>query len=471
MKFCLKQKIVTNPPPTDKIEKVSGVTEYEALRAEKLFRYEYANQLNTSLLTFAFTVFTAGLIVFTLLVEFGGMFSPNSDKSDVASYKITINGTASESESDYQIEIKNSPDNGANKQKDNTATEEDNISKEDTGEDNTKTGSNNANDQTYIVFVEYFFACFFLLPCFFSRINFRYTVKNSLRIGQLTDYIREKIEFDDGESWESFKRDYRVNYFYKQPSGVGGAKDIPMWINIISCIISVSIGAMGMHSLSIESEMLNGSIYLIGFWLFVRIIVSVVVEVCLQKSAAEKNRMWYFFSFVIAVLVLIVMVILHSNLTKIPIVLCDIAQNVTTILPIILWCELLQVCILITPKYDREINLANSVLEYTRAKLKFSKFKRDMSCTIGCGVIQMKGENELIFKRFLRESSVIEKLNKKKTEKQLIRYCKTLFSQLDKDNKDNNDNNDNKDLDWKKKREMIEAYIKEIYRKEAYKHA
>ena len=164
MKFYLKQKIVTNPPPTDKIEKVSGVTEYEALRAEKLFRYEYSNQLNTSLLTFAFTVFTAGLIIFTLLFEFGGIFKP--------------------------------------------------------------TENNVTGDQTYIVFAEYFFACFFLLPCFFSRINFRYTLKNSLRIGQLTDYTREKIQFDDGESWEIFKRDFRVNYFYKMPSGVGGAKEL-----------------------------------------------------------------------------------------------------------------------------------------------------------------------------------------------------------------------------------------------------
>ena len=171
MNFEFNKHVILNTSPPEKIEKVSSSTEYESLRAEKLFRYEYANQLNTSLLTFAFTIYTAGLALFALIFEFGNFFTPESTSN-------TYNGK-----------------------------------------------------DVYTLFVEYFFACFFLLPCFFARINFLYTVNNSLRIGQLTEYTREKIQFDDEESWESFKRKYKVNYFYRTGVGVGGAKEIPFCIS------------------------------------------------------------------------------------------------------------------------------------------------------------------------------------------------------------------------------------------------
>ena len=117
MKFEFDKHVILNTSPPEKLEKVSSSTEYESLRAEKLFRYEYANQLNTSLLTFAFTIYTAGLALFALIFEFGDFI----------------------------------------------AMEETSV-------------SSNGKD-IYTLFVEYFFACFFLLPCLFARINFLYFEK------------------------------------------------------------------------------------------------------------------------------------------------------------------------------------------------------------------------------------------------------------------------------------------------------
>ena len=56
-----QQKSTSDEPP----EKIKMETEYIALREEKIFRYGYSNQLNTTLLTITLTVFTAGILLFT----------------------------------------------------------------------------------------------------------------------------------------------------------------------------------------------------------------------------------------------------------------------------------------------------------------------------------------------------------------------------------------------------------------------
>ena len=399
MKFYLKPKIITNSslPSTDG-EKVGGATEYEALRAEKLFRYEYANQLNTNLLTFAFTVFTAGLIVFTLLFEFSGIINPSANKDEITNYNIIIDSTAGENQQDYQVEIKN-----------NTQQKDWN------------------QDQTYIVFVEYFFACFFLLPCFFSRINFRYTVKNSLRIGQLTDYIREKIQFDDGESWEKFKREFHTNYFYQKESGVGGAKDIPYWINIISILLSASVGIVGIYSMkTINNE------YIIPWWgwlAFIALIMGAII-VKMIEPFFSMNKITSKIPCVVLVEFLL-LIVLSMVLYK----WFDISEYfIIQLIIISFWTLVLQVCILITPQYDKEIELANCVLDYTRAKLQEGNNKPQNE--------SYKKRNLRIFIEFLYNSVVVnsylEKIKGKKSFNRhvILKKCKTILYQLDINNKD-----------------------------------
>lgn len=357
MKFDLNQKIIaSDAKPSNEIGKVSSATEYEALRAEKLFRYEYSNQLNTSLLTFAFTVFTAGLLIFTLLFEFGGILKTGEVESV-------------------------------------------------------------GDSQIYIVFVEYFFACFFLLPCFFSKINFRYTVKNSLRIGQLTDYMRERVYFDDGESWESFKRDYGVNYFYKKPSGVGGAKDIPFWINTISCGLSIAVGAIGIYNLgtntniflqeNLKWHLLYGSS--VCLFTFLAKILEPIIPMNKRLIGATA--------------LVVVEIVFGVGYTKV------VESNcVEQMVIILVWFMLLICCIMSTPQYEKEIELANCVLEYTRAKLRYKKSNKMLHTD--------KERNELIFRSFLKESSAIKKYRKKAETTIMpnwyaMQCCKVMLSLLD----------------------------------------
>ena len=366
MKFEFNKHVILNTSPPEKIEKVSSSTEYESLRAEKLFRYEYANQLNTSLLTFAFTIYTAGLALFALIFEFGDFFIME-----------------------------------------NTAA------------------SCNGKD-IYALFVEYFFACFFLLPCFFARINFLYTVNNSLRIGQLTEYTREKIQFDDEESWESFKRKYKVNYFYRTGVGVGGAKEIPFCINIISPCISFAIGVLCLYVFIQNNHYLHQFAFKIIKVIFFRIGLSITVAIICQKTTKYIKKRAYLWIFLLNLIQSYLLFIQEKNAN-------DSSQYLTYLpyfLIIFIWLELLQFCIFIMPQYDREILLANSVVEYTRAKLQYTHLhKISEQCS-------EKEKEQLIFRIFLKNSSVVKLfINSSETDgEKIIERCENIFFQMDSNN-------------------------------------
>lgn len=365
MKFEFNKHVILNTSPPEKIEKVSSSTEYESLRAEKLFRYEYANQLNTSLLTFAFTIYTAGLALFALIFEFGDFI----------------------------------------------AMEETSV-------------SSNGKD-IYTLFVEYFFACFFLLPCLFARINFLYTVNNSLRIGQLTEYTREKIPFDTGESWEKFKRNYKVNYFYKQRRGVGGAKDIPFLINIISPCISFAIGVFCLYVFIKNNHYLQQFASQIMKLIFFRIGLSITAAILCQKTTKDIKKWKYLWIFLLNLIPSYLFFIQEKNAN-------DSSQYLTYLpyfLIIFIWLELLQFCIFITPQYDREIHLANSVVEYTRAKLQYTHLHKISKCS-------EEEKEQLIFRIFLKNSSVVKLfINSSETDgEKIIERCENIFCQMDPTN-------------------------------------
>ncbi|MBQ9080811.1 MAG: hypothetical protein IJY27_07055 [Clostridia bacterium] len=351
MKFCLKQKIIKNPPSTDSIEKVSGVAEYEALRAEKLFRYEYSNQLNTSLLTFAFVVYTAGFALFSFLAD------------------------------------------------------------------------SNSLSNTMKLFVEFFFSVVFLLPCIFSKINFRYTVQNSLRIGQLTDYIREKVKFDDDESWESFKRDYHVNYFYRQPTGVGGAKEIPFWIDIISLVMSLIVAYMNIENYlylindnnEIESYVVVGFVCAIGL-----IVICSLLHTIIRKNCVEYHPTVVCCIFVFIQVIAYIIFILYINSLK-----CTFELDFWIMFSI--WLLSFNWCLSFLPRYNREIEIANSVLDYTKAKLVYSSNNKK------CNRCPNPKRNEIIFKEFLKSSTIVERYLHKKRG---VNKCKCIFKKIDVCEKD-----------------------------------
>ena len=320
MKFCLKQKIVTNPPPTDKIEKVSGVTEYEALRAEKLFRYEYSNQLNTSLLTFAFTVIIAGLVLFSLVMQFG-----------------------------------------------------------DLGE----------NQKTISFFIEYFFAAFFLLPCFFAGINFRYTVKNSLRICQITDYVRIKIQFDDDESWESFKQDYNAHYFYKQSCRIGGAKDIPLCVSIVSCAISFAVFCIFTY-LCNKNAGLGRDEGVFTFWYWAARSFVFLSTAIITQLLPFKNKKRYY----------VIILLLNITITSLFFSTDTISYRDYFLMELV-WAELFNFCLYLMPQFNREIKIADLFLDFTKTKLQFSAIRPH------CNKCTKKQREMTIFEMFLRNNSFI----------------------------------------------------------------
>ena len=131
-----------------KKDTISPEAEYNALRAEKIYRYGYANSVNTALLTLTLAVFSVGGLLFT-------------------SSKNTFEGIA-----------------------------------------------------------EIFFPLFFLIPCLFARIGFRSLVKNSVRIGVLSEYMRQHL-FKGQRSWECLKND-KFNYFMEPQKYIGGVKEVPL---------------------------------------------------------------------------------------------------------------------------------------------------------------------------------------------------------------------------------------------------
>ena len=115
--------------------------EYQALRAEKLQRYDYANKLFSQLITFTITVWAAALTLFTVFDEYNHH---------------TINMA--------EIDM--------------------------------------------VVPIEVLQVAIFLLPAIFSVIIFHYSLRNSIRICLISDYLRKSIPKICGPatpSWEEMK--------------------------------------------------------------------------------------------------------------------------------------------------------------------------------------------------------------------------------------------------------------------------
>jgi len=97
------------------------------------------------------------------------------------------------------------------------------------------------SNNTFAELAEVFFPLFFLLPCLFARICFRSLLKNSIRIGLLSEYIRSHIPFNDDISWEKIKKEKEINYFLNPDQYIGGVKEVPICITAVSLIFSAII--------------------------------------------------------------------------------------------------------------------------------------------------------------------------------------------------------------------------------------
>ena len=152
-----------------KKDTISPEAEYNALRAEKIYRYGYANSVNTALLTLTLAVFSVGALLFT---------SSNKPFEGIA---------------------------------------------------------------------EIFFPLFFLIPCLFARIGFKSLVKNSVRIGLLSEYMRKHL-FKNQCSWECLKND-KMNYFMESKKYIGGVKEVPLCVSAVSILFSSIIGFYPIYTL------------------------------------------------------------------------------------------------------------------------------------------------------------------------------------------------------------------------------
>lgn len=284
--------------------KIKMETEYIALREEKIFRYGYSNQLNTTLLTITLTVFTAGILLFT---------------SDLAT----------------------------------------------------------SNEKGLIEFIEYFFAAFFLLPCFFAKISFEYCLRNSLRIGTLSEYIRSKLEFENGTSWEQIKKTHNIKYFYKEKHGIGGAKDIPICVCIMSCIISIAIGAYFVFT----ADVTLSNIY----W-GARIAIILLTVLVTQVFPINKTNYGYLF-ILIANTVANLLVAVHME---------SFSENMNLFMSQMVYAEILNLAVYSIPQFAREILIANCVLKINEIKLNSNSL--------------LKSENEIfdeIYNNMIADSDTI----------------------------------------------------------------
>ena len=248
-----------------KNDKIAPEAEYNALRGEKIFRYGYANSVNTTLLTLTLAVFSVGGLLFT---------SSNEDFTGIA---------------------------------------------------------------------EIFFPLFFLIPCLFARIGFKSLVKNSVRIGLLSEYMREHL-FKNENAWECIKGDDKLNYFMEPKKYIGGVKEVPQCVSVVSILFSAIIGYHPIYMLI--SDQLKAISFLliclcgIGLIFFLR-----------------QNFKWADRCILVAVSCFTAGVIIYY--------LCDTSpsESCVFLLKLILYFLPSIVAILLVPNFKNEISEANNKLE------------------------------------------------------------------------------------------------------------
>lgn len=255
-----------------KKDTISPEAEYNALRAEKIYRYGYANSVNTALLTLTLAVFSVGGLLFT--------------------------------------------------------------------------SSNN----TFEGIAEIFFPLFFLIPCLFARIGFRSLVKNSVRIGVLSEYMRKHL-FKGQRSWECIKND-KFNYFMETKKYIGGVKEVPQCVSIISILFSAIIGYHPIYVL-IEDK-INAVVFLI--------ICLLIIGIAYFLRQHIKFSNLYI---AIAVASIIVIIVGFFIATVAMYCFCNMcAQTACNFLKkLILYFVPYIIAILLMPNFEKEIEDANTKLD------------------------------------------------------------------------------------------------------------
>ena len=211
--MCEDIEVKANQEDTSQ-KAVSCEAEYNALREEKIFRYGYSNQINTALLTITLTIFSIGVLWFT-------------------------------------IETRN---------------------------------------KKMLEFANYIFPLFFLLPCFFAKICFRCSLRNSVRIGLLSEYLRNYSVFQSQSSWETIKQKKGLHYFYNEKSKIGGAKEMPICVSIASIVFSTVIGRYPLFDYISHN--------LCMFFLMITPLLSILLFGILRQFAKKRiiTTMIFFFS-------------------------------------------------------------------------------------------------------------------------------------------------------------------------------
>lgn len=278
MKFPLHEETeIKAVQKDDSRSVVSCEAEYYALREEKIFRYGYSNQLNTTLLTITLTIFSIGIVCFSM----------------------------------------------------------------------------DTDDPLLFEFAMYFFPVFFLIPCFFAKICFRYALRNSIRIGILSEYMRKHIKNQNEVSWETIKKDKELNYFYKNDCKIGGVKDLPICITIISIFISVIIGRYPTFSC------INENIKLF-FLMLLPLVPILLLGIEFQLSRFNNNMIQKILSIVmwLCFVISIYCFVIAHHLDNYELLIKQAVYDLTLFFTV--------VCI---PNYKNELRIANEALKKKQEKI------------------------------------------------------------------------------------------------------
>lgn len=207
------------------------------------------------------------------------------------------------------------------------------------------------NGNNFFELAEVFFPLFFLLPCLFSCICFRYLLRNSVRIGLLSEYIRTHLNFQNNTSWEGIKKDEEIKYFMFSKNCIGGAEDVPKCVTMVSLILSLIIA----HYFIYQDLHNDSKVFIISLLALIPLIVAFVLH---QISSTKIMEI----AIAISCLIFEIMIyVLFSFFLQ---------EHMDVLSKQAIYNVLLLFIVLLTPNFKRETQKAEQTLKECKEKIQ-----------------------------------------------------------------------------------------------------
>lgn len=202
---------------------------------------------------------------------------------------------------------------------------------------------------------EIFFPLFFLLPSLFSCICFRYLLRNSVRIGLLSEYMRTYLYFQNDISWEHIKKKEKIGYFMPSKNYIGGVEDVPKCITIVSLVFSLIIAQYFIYQ-ELYSDLEVFAISLIS-------LIPIFASLVLHQISSPKRV-----DIAITITCLIFEAIIYVLFSLFLKEYMDVLSKQA------IYNMLLMGVILLTPNFKKEIQDAEKMLKESKIKIQKQKF-------------------------------------------------------------------------------------------------